>query len=318
MVGGALFIRSRLDQRTEDKANPPDLVCATELAVICERIANETDVNVTLEPAGQTVSRAVALNGAENIDGWLTAAPWPAILDQRRQARSLPAMFTTQTPPVLARSPIVMAVWPDRAAALRQACPLQQPGWKCLGEVAGKDLWKNVPGGREIWGPVKIALSDPEQQALGGIAFTAGAIEFFNRSDLSTIDFEDDAFRDWVSNLKAATPVTSSPDMTAVLARGESATDVFVGLEADIAPAIEESRRQPKPVVLYPSAVVNFDLTLAVIPGRAGERLQEVVQEAVKDQLADMGWKVPGTPAGVLPDPGVLDALRQVWKEAAG
>lgn len=318
MVGAALFIRGRLDQRTEDKANPPGLVCVTELAAFCQRIASEADVNVTVEPAGQTVARAAALGGAGNIDAWLTAAPWPAILDQRRQARALPAMFASSSPPVRARSPIVLAAWPDREAAMRQACGGQAPSWKCLGVVAGKDLWRDVPGGRETWGPVKIALNDPESQAVGAIAFAAAAVEYFGRSELSTIEFEDDGFRDWVSDLKAATPLSRFPDINAVLARGESVTDVFVGVEADVKPAVDASRRQPKPVVLYPSAVVSFDLVLAVVPGRGGERLQEIVQDAVDEHLAESGWKVPGTPAAGLPDAGVIDALRQVWKEAAG
>lgn len=319
MVGGALFVRSRLDQRKEDRANPPNLVCTTELAAFCHRISEEHDVNVTVEPAGQTVGRAVAQGGAGNIDGWLTAASWPEILEQRRRAKALPALFTVTMPAVLGRSRVALAVWPDRAQALGQNCPNQQVGWKCLGEVAGQDLWRNVKGGSEQWGPVKIAMGDPDERALGAIAFAAATVDYFGRSDLSTLDFEDDGFRDWVSDLKAHTPLaTRSPDITTVLARGPAVADVFVGVEADVLPAVEASRRQLKPTVLYPSPVVTFDLVLAVVPGRAGERLNEIVRGAVDKHLTVKGWQAPGTAPGALPDPGVIDALRQVWKEAAG
>jgi hypothetical protein len=294
---------------------------------LCQIIGQRTDINVTVEPASQTSGRVVALNGALGIDGWLTTGPWPSMAEAGRQAKGLPRMFTTTSPPVLARTPVVLAVWPDRAAALRQNCPNQQIGWKCLGSVAGKRQWKDVPGGNPIWGPVKIALPDPGNDAAGVTVLGAAAVDYFGRPDVAAADFEDDAFRDWVSGLKSTTP-TREPTFSEVLATGKSLEDVYAGLEADVQPALAQYARADKPVLLYPAPMTTVDLVLAVLPGRAGQRVRDLVASAVKDHLADLGWRVTGGPdrqpalpalgaGGGVPDPGVLDALRLVWKEAA-
>jgi Bacterial extracellular solute-binding protein len=321
MVAGAFAVRGWLDRRSEDKANPPVLVCVQELADFCRLIATRTDVNVKVEAPGDTAERTAALNGAGDFNGWLTLSHWPAIAQGRRVTKGLPQIFTSIDNPVLARSPIVMAIWPDRAAAVRRNCPSQQIDWKCLGEVAGKGQWSAVPGGDPTWGPVKIAMGDPQNGAVANAALGAAAADFFEqRPDLSMAEFEDDAFRDWVSGLKRRTPSGRQPGIAEVLATGKSLEDVYAGLEAEVVPALNAYARPDKPVLIYPSPVATADLVLAVVPGRAGERLRDIVGD-MAEELVDLGWKPGAGPAlpadDGLPEPGVLDALRQVWKEAA-
>jgi hypothetical protein len=318
MVAGAFVVRAKLDQHEEDKAHRPHLVCITELADACRILADQDEIDVTVEPAGQTVDRVLAQGGAGDIDGWLTAAPFPQIVTQRRQALGLVRMFTNATPPILASSRVTLAVWPDRANALRQqpGCPI---GWKCLGQVAAKKVWSNVPNGQATWGPVKIALPDPENGAVGLTAFGAAAVDYFGRADLSAADLDDDGFRDWVSALKATTPaVGRQPNFNELLATGPSLEDAFVATEAEAAPALAASRRTVKPELIYPAPVTTVDLVLATAPGRPGDRLREAVGRLVREELLTHGWQRP-TPPGSSPllDPGVLQALRRVWKEAA-
>lgn len=325
MVAGAFATRGWLDRRREDKANPPVLVCIQELADFCRLIAERTDVDVKVEAPGDTADRTAALNGAGDFSGWLTLSHWPSIAQGRRTTKGLPRIFTSIDNPVLARSPIVMAVWPDRAEAVRRNCTNGAVDWKCLGDVAGKGQWSNVPGGNATWGPVKIAMGDPQNGAVANAAFGAAAADFFEqRPDLSIAEFQDDAFRDWVSGLKRRTPAGGrQPGIDEVLATGKSLEDVYAGLEAEVVPALNAYARPDKPVLIYPSPVATADVVLAVVPGRAGERLRDIVGDMAED-LIDMGWKpgnapaTPTLPAGNgMPEPGVLDALRQVWKEAA-
>ena len=314
MVAGSFGIRAWLDRRNEDKANPPGLVCIPELADLCRHISDTTDVNVTVEPAGQTAGRMTALNGTDGIDGWLTLSKWPAIAEGRRQTKVLPPFFTSVDNPVLARSRVGFAVWPDRAAAIEQSCkPVQ---WKCLGTVAQGRLWKNVPGGSEAWGPVKLGFPEAGDGALGLAAFAAATVDYFGKADVSTIDFEDDGYGNWVHALSDASP-SRFPDVSTFLAQGPAIEDVYVGIEAQLEAAVRGSARPDKPRLIYPSPV-TADLVLAVVPGRAGERLRDIVGDAVRERLLKSGWQAPSAGTGDgLPEPGVLDALRQVWKEAA-
>lgn len=322
MVAGAFAVRGWLDRRSEDKANPPGLACIPELIDFCQLVAQRAGVGVTMEAAGQTAARMTALNGAGNIDGWLTLADWPAMADARRELRGLPRLFTSGDNPVLARSPIVLAVWPDRAAALRTACQVPQVDWKCLGTAAQKRLWKDVAPtnpAAQAWGPVKLGLPDAADGALGLAIFAVATTNYFGRADVSTADFEDDGYRTWAHALADATP-SRFPDVAAFLVQGAAIEDVYAGTEAQIVKPVAASARADKPELIYPSPVATADLVLAVAPGRAGERLRDVIDD-LADELFKLGWKRPGDPSlpadDGLPDAGVLDALRQVWKEAA-
>lgn len=332
MVVGALSLRTRLDQRKEDKAHRPQLVCVTELADFCKDLSLRNDVDVVVEPAGQTADRLVALNGDQGIDGWLTTAPWPAIAEQQRQAKSLPALFRSATPPVVARSPLVMAVWPDRAQAVAANCPNAVVGWKCAGEVAGKKLWSGVKGGQQAWGPVKVAFGDPANSAVGLLVLAHATSDYFGRTDLSRADLENDGYIDWLSGLHAAVPLRL-PAFSEVLVAGPAVEDIYGATEADVAPALAAAARPIKPNLLYPSPVMTADLVLATVPGRVGDRVRDALDGAVKDMLPKYGWRVPGAsverkgtsttaatiplPAGNnLPDAGLLDALRAAWKAA--
>jgi hypothetical protein len=119
------------------------------------------------------------------------------------------------------------------------------------------------------------------------------------------------------------------PGFAQVVAAGPSVAAAYATVEADAAPVLAGSARQSKPLLLYPSPVTTADVVLATVPGRAGDRLRDVVPGAVRDLLADHGWRVVGGKPGTapvqpplpatsgMPDPGLLEALRQAWREAA-
>jgi hypothetical protein len=200
----------------------------------------------------------------------------------------------------------------------------------CLGVVAGKRLWRDVPGAKPEWGPVKIAVGDASQEAVGLIAAAAATVDYFGRADLSTADLEDPGYQDWLSGLVRATP-TTMPAFTEVLATGPSVEDALATTEAELISGLAGYARTPRPTLIYPSPVMTADLVLATVPGRAGERLRDALGDAVKKELPKQGWHVSGgegaggkgpvptaplPPANGLPDPGVLAALRNAWKAA--
>lgn len=326
MVVGAVALRARLNDRKQFKDHPPMLVCVPELADLCHSLADKGIANVTSEPAQQTASKLAATNGDKGVDGWLTTKPWPAIAEQLRAGVGKGPFFRTTSPAVLARSPVALAVWPDRERALAATCPAKAVTWKCLGDAARKQTWAAVAGHSE-WGLVKAAVPGADN-AVGLTVLAAATTDFFGgRTDLSTADLEDPAFRDWLSALANATPARL-PDFNAVLAGGPAVEDAYAAVEADLAPELAVSARSDRPRLLYPAPMMTADLVLAAPPGKAGDRLAEAVADAVRSDLPEQGWRVPGKsgtapstpalPAGNgLPDPGFLSALAQAWREAA-
>lgn len=327
MVAGAMFVRGRLDQREEDKVDRPQLHCVTELLDVCRALGTaSTEIDVILQSAGDTIDLITALEGDKGIDAWLTIEPWADMAEQARRARSLPDLFERERLPI-GRSPVGAAVWPDRLQAMTTHCKTPNLTWKCLGQVAAKKQWADVTGGNAIWGPVKVGLANAEDHPVALTILAAATQDYFGgRTDLSSADLEDPGFQDWLTALKDTAP-TAQRSFNEVLAAGPSVADVHASTEAEVLGPLNASARLPKPVLIYPSPVMTADLVLVTVAGRAGDRLREIVEDEVRKDMAEAGWRVEGEqvpkgatlpiPAGNgLPDAGFLAALRLAWKAA--
>ncbi|MDP8976702.1 MAG: substrate-binding domain-containing protein [Actinomycetota bacterium] len=323
MVVGSLAIRSRLDESSGEGAgggggDKARLVCSTELSQVCEAL--EEDLTVLVEPAGVTADRlAKAPDGPASLDGWLVPAPWPEVVRNARQRSGLSPMLDAAGPP-LARSPLVLAVWPDQAAVLRQRCPGGQLTWRCWADLAGQGQLK--PGHSDVDEAVGLATVG---------AATAGF--FAGRADLARADLEDnDEYRSWLARLERSVrtfrPVSGSA-LRDMLLKGPVEFDSVGTTEAEAAPLVAASARTEKPMIIYPSPVATVDVVLATVPGaRVGRMTRSVGADTGLDALARSGWRVPGRrpasgvpsqpelpAAGGLPDAGILDFLRTLSKE---
>ncbi len=332
MVVAAVVIRARIDDSSDPAsgasgsgAGPVSLVCASELEPACTEILHANgDVRVTIEPAGVTASRLEGADAVTGIDGWLVEAPWPQIVDDTRGRNGLSNLFEP-APPVLARSPLVMAMWNDRLDAIVGSCADGALTWKCVGDVAGKQ-WSTI-GGETSWGIVKPGFADPLTDGVGALVLGQAAVSFFGTTALSSDQFSDDAFQRWIRQM--ATAVPQNPTFADMLTFGPAAVDVVGTTEAEAGPGLEGSRDKRNITITYPAPVATADVVLAQVAGASGgERLARIIGgNAGLDALAAAAWRVPNhpTPAGVSPDvelpadsglpsPGAIDALRQVWK----
>ena len=321
MVAGALVARGRLDESDERTRITLRLVCATELAAVCDALAGAkgSKVEATVEPAATTADSLTKLAPGKRppLDGWLVTAPWPAIVNEARARSSDSAILTPG--PVLGRSPVVLAVRAGRNPSLVAACN-GPPGWKCLGDVAGRQ-WSDLPNGSATWGVVKPGHSSATSAA--GLTVVGGALAayFDSKPDLSSADLDDEAFQSWLDRLEKAVPARPASPFQIMLQR-PTAFDAVGTLESDAGPLMLTARA-PKPVLLYPSPVVTADVVLGVAGGRAADLLADLVSgKTGREALANAGWRVDGAkrspgiaamalpPTSNLPDPGVLDALR--------
>jgi hypothetical protein len=333
LIAGALAIRNRIDDDSDSAggssnggSGPVALTCATELAEACRALADaDGSVIVVVEDAGKTAQRLETADTVDDVDAWLVEAPWPDIVDEARDRNGLPALFDGD-PKVLARSPLVLAMWNDRLAAIVQHCDGGALTWKCIGEVAG-EKWSTLDG-EEAWGIVKPGFADPAVDGVGALVLGQAAVSFFGETDLSRDRFDEADFQRWIRQLASAVP--QNPTFDDMLTLRQAAVDVVGTTEAEAGPGLENSRDKANITITYPAPMATADVVVASVAGaEGGERLVKIVSgDAGLDPLAAAGWRVPGrvVVAGVdttvslpassgLPSPGAIDALRSLWKD---
>jgi hypothetical protein len=340
MVAGSLALRSRLDDKGSGGGSGGGsqtlrLTCADELEAACRQLERQEGgrLQVTVEPAGTTAARlARAGTGDTGLDGWLVTSPWPEIVEVERRTAALDPLFQAARP-TLARSPLVLVAWKDRAAALASRCSGGVVGWKCLGEAAGTPGGWAAVGGRPEWGPVKPGHADPAASDVGALVVAQAAAAWFGRSDLSTTDLDDDGFQRWFAGLERAVPPSAGSPLLNMVVTGPSALDAAGTTEAEAGPLLARSARRGSLALLYPSPMATADVVLAAPVGdsRASSLRQVVTGARGRNALAAGGWRVPGlapvegvsdnpalAPGSGLPPPGLVDALRTRWHEVTG
>ena len=324
MIAGALVVRGNRGGDLGPLApdDPLQVVCASELAAACERLGEDVDVRV--EPAGETAARLSTMPAAaEAPHGWVTLAPWPQIVAENRQRAGLEPLSGDEVTP-LGRSPLVLAGWDDRIAALTDSCGGNLL-WPCLGEHAGQP-WPDL-GGQRAWGRVEPGHDDPSSTATGLLVVAEAVSQFLGTTDFSARDLAEDELLAWLTRLEQGVPRFGRAGNTAMqqmVQLGRSHFDAVGSLEAEVGPLIARSAgRADGIVVVYPEPLVVATAVLAPLRAGAQGRLADEVAEVLPAALAQSGWRVEGQPnvTGVLADPplpaednlppaGVLEALR--------
>jgi hypothetical protein len=310
------------------------LMCATELHAVCAALHRATGVTIAEEPAQITADflSKVADDARRDVpfDGWLTFSREPEIVQDARQRAGLAKVLDASSAPI-GRSPVVLAVWNDRAQVLAARCggPLT---WKCLGDVAGTS-WSSI-GGQGAWGFVKPGHADPATTAEGLAVIGQAAAHFLGNTDPSRDDFQDDAFLEWFGRLERAVPanggVADASPFQQMLAAGPAALDVVATTEAQAGPSIAAASRDRRDRVrlLYPSPVTTADVVFAPVVGRGSDLADSVTGDDGRAALARAGFRVDGEgrakgvpatpslpPRENLPDAGALQALVATWRE---
>jgi hypothetical protein len=328
LVAGAIAIRAFVLDDDDGPAAPEggfQLTCVTELAPVCDAIARaDDDVDVTIEPAGETAQRLTDAESAEDIaaDGWLTLAPWSEIVAVRREVATTPPVLEDPSS-ALARSPLVIAVDATRAATLGEACD-DDVTWTCIGEIAGRP-WSEL-GGDERWGQVKPAHGSPVDTA-GGLLVLGQAVGHYLADpprvpveQVSSNDWQaSTTFPAWFQRLESAIPAdafTADPSpFERWLQLGLRNYSLVGSYEAEIEPRIERSPALGDDIeVIYPSTVASADVVFAPTRGRSDDLQRIMSSDDVRTAFTAAGWRVGdlGSSDG-LPSAGTLDALQAYW-----
>ena len=326
MVAGAFLLRARLDEGAANPGSGGDgdawvLLCATELAAACQVLQDAGDAAVRVQDAGETAAELIAAttpDQAEGFDAWVVPQPWPQIVAEARQREGLAPLGGTPSQ-VLARSPLVMVAWSERAVVLEDECG-GELHWSCVGDAAGLP-WADV-GGQAAWGPVKPGHAAPST-AVGLLVMGAAVADFLGTADYSAGDLTTDEFRAWFTQLERAVPnfgsAAGSP-LQQQLAVGVSAFDIVGTTEAEAVPLLERAAaRRGSLTLYYPDDVVTADV-VALPLSRDGDL--GGLDNAMTTALQQTGWRpaagtgTPTIPAeSGTPSAGVLQALRTTWAE---
>jgi len=340
LIGLALGARSLIDGDADESSSSdggggtPTLLCATELEQACEELSREHDIDIDVQPAGLSANEIASVPDDQvrdlGYDGWLTLSREAEIARDQRERRTFePAIGELSDP--IARSPLVIGIWNDRAAALAPSCEDQTVGWKCIGDVAGRP-W-TAAGGPSTWGVVKPGHADPATAGEGLLVIGQAASDYFGRTDLSLDDYADDGFLEWFARLE--NNVRSFVPFEQMLAGGPALIDMVGTSEAIAGPTLARAARDRRTQVtlLYPAPVATADVVYASVEGApGGDDLRDLVTgDDGRAALARTGWRVddeprargvPATPRlpdrDNLPDAGSLQALLETWREVTG
>ncbi len=249
-----------------------------------------------------------------------------------RERGGLPPTVRAPSAPI-GRSPLVLAIWKDRADVLTARCGGKQLDWKCIGDVAGAS-WASI-GGSTAWGTVKPGHAIPATDGVGLLVIGQAATQYFGRTNLSRDDYADDGFLDWFGRLERSIRFDPGSAFERMLVGGPAIYDVVGTTEAEAGPllAAASADRRAQLRLRSPRPVASADAVYVPIAGaREADALGDLLTgDDGRVALARAGWRVDGEPRakGVrstpvlparpnLPTAGSLEALLETWREVTG
>jgi Bacterial extracellular solute-binding protein len=317
------------------------------------------DVKVTLVGKG-SIDAAQAI-----LDGRLTPTIWsPAdslVLDMLRddwQTKKGASLFGSgeDAPQPLVITPLVFAVWEDRAEALQAAGGAVT--WRSIHKAVSSPRGWPAVGGKPDWGFVKLGHTDPTRSNSGLQALLLMSFEYWNKtSGLEVKDLLDPGYQSFVAETEKGVsrfePSTGT-FMVDMVRFGPSKYDIAVVYESLVIEQIANAQgRWGNLRVYYPKVTLWSDHPAAVLQGEwvteaqrgAGKRYlaflrSRPIQERALlfgfrpadpsipvrssdaqspwNRLAPFGVKTEIPPVATPPDANVIRNLLTMWARVVG
>ena len=324
LIAGGLLIRKSIDDNDDDGddvagstvPNEPDetasdVVCITELADVCDVIAaSNTDLDVTVEPAGTTLDALAALEDADEAPLWITIDPFPAMVDELRTAAGANAIGYSNDPAGATQLGVALPKSDRWAVLVGDECGPTRV-WRCLGDWAGT-AWADH-GGASITGTVRPAVGDAEGSAIALAGLAAAVAGFTGNGTIGSVtDLEaDPEFSIWLDGIYDTVPPARNPNTTplaTMLVRPALDVASTTTAEFDSAnPARIESYE-----IQYPQPSM---WATAVLASPGSTSAPDGLLDQLSAALTEMNWDDAALgAANPLPNASIMLALRELWR----
>ena len=244
-----------------------------EAAVVEFEAANPT-IDVKLVGKGSLDAADAILAGTDKPVLWspadslianLLASDW-----QTKYAKELYPTSGEAGPQPLLLSPLVFAVWEDRAKVLVDAAS-GQLSWKTIHKaVASPKGWPAI-GGKPGWGFVKLGHTDPNRSNSGVQALMLMALEHFGTQTLTVEQLLDPKFQQFVKEIELAVPkfeASTGTFMTDMIRFGPSKYDIAVVYESLAVSQLENAQgRWGSLHIYYPPVTIWSDHPVMILGG---------------------------------------------------
>ena len=278
-----------------------------------------------------------------------------ALLDSDWEAKNHTSIISKDgpdRPEPLVITPLVFAIWEDRATVLQKAGN-GSVTWKSIHDaVASNQGWPAI-GGKAEWGFVKLGHTDPTRSNSGLQALLLMTLEYYNKSaGLTVADVLDPGYQAWVAETEKGVgkfETSTGTFMTDMVRFGPSRFDIAVVYENLAVGQIENAQgRWGNLKIYYPATTLWSDHPLAILQAdwvspeqkeaartwsqwlRSREMQQKALAYGFRpgdpsvpvlsgdasnpfQRYATYGVKVEVPPVATLPDGAVLRNLMTMW-----
>jgi ABC-type Fe3+ transport system substrate-binding protein len=282
-------------------------------AALAELARAEPGIRVKLVGKGSLDSVTDILDGKSRPVLWSPADSYVVnLLASDWQTKHGAPLFPAEgagAPQPLLLTPLVFAVWEDRAKALRDAAGGRLT-WKAIHKaVTAKAGWPAV-GGKPAWGFVKLGHTDPTRSSSGLQALVLMGLEHFETRTLTTEHVLDPGFQDFVRQLeRGVTKLETSTGtfMTDMLRFGPSKYDIALVYESLAISQLEHAQgRWANLHIYYPPVTVWSDHPVAILDAPWVTPAQRAAAEKVVAFLRGRGAQSAALRFGFRPaDPTV-------------
>jgi len=232
------------------------------------------EIKVTLTGKGSLDEAQAILDGKDKPVLWSPADSLVvALLDADWQTKNRTDIFAKgeDAPQPLVITPLVFAIWEDRATALLKAAGGHM-SWKAIHKAVSSNRGWPAIGGKADWGFVKLGHTDPTKSNSGMQALLLMTLEFYGKtSGLTVSDLLKPDYQAFVASVEKGVPkfeASTGTFMTDMIRFGPSKYDIAVVYENLVISQVENAQgRWGNLRVYYPETTLWSDHPIALLAG---------------------------------------------------
>ena len=285
------------------------VACAADLGTLCGDLAESVDgVTLSIADPAETIESLLAGDGP---DAWLTATPWPGLLETRATVAGTPRTSIGADDALAQRSVdlIISELWRS-AVVNRCGDPVD---WACLVDAVGRPAAElGAPGG----GAFKLGIAQPS--GIDGVAslgallqgwFTSPAVD---QPDYDGFDLED-RFTTPLSTLRRNGGTDRDPFNMLVTRPGTYGATLTLGGAQRLAGLSRDD------LTLSALALRSTATARLVVVADTAEARDEALRVLGRDDLVRLavqhGWTETDDSPDGLPNPALLDLVITKWMD---